>query len=273
MIGHPDEITLPPRALRPHAVSQRTTVVTDVGGASQRGHRRRRNEDAWGYRGGRAFVVADGMGGRPRGDDAAAAAVETLLAALDAPVLDADERRRAVDAANAAVLESTSPDRPGGAVVAALQCTEDATTVLHVGDARVHRLRDGAAEPLTRDHTVGTTMAAAGVRASAHGISDRERDALVSFLGTTSGRPTFGTRRLRVVPGDRLVITTDGVHRQLDRATWSLVAAIDAAGDAARTLVEAAVAAGSTDDATAVVVDLDVIELPPPRAGSRRPRR
>ena len=64
-----------------------------------------------------AFVVADGMGGRPGGDRAAHTAVDTLLHDLSGDISD---WQLPVQRANAAVQASRRPgDEPGGAVVVA----------------------------------------------------------------------------------------------------------------------------------------------------------
>jgi len=234
----------------------RDVLVRDVGGASAQGRRRRRNEDAWGFRGATAFVVADGMGGRPAGDRAAHVAVDALLDNLTETVTDwRIPVGRANDAVQAARLTG---DDPGGAVIVALRCIADRASILHVGDARAYRIRDGQAEPLTRDHSVAEAINDAGLHRSESGLQPRELSAVTSFLAHDDAWREYSVRELTVRPGDRLVLTTDGVHNHVSGATWGMLAEIDAAGDAAEFLVGTAQAAGSNDDATAVVVDLDL---------------
>ena len=62
----------------------RLLYAVAAGAASAQGATRTANEDAWGHRHGRAFVVADGMGGRPGGAGAAAITVDGLLDELAA---------------------------------------------------------------------------------------------------------------------------------------------------------------------------------------------
>ena len=234
----------------------RSILIRDVGGASRQGRRRRRNEDAWGFRGATAFVVADGMGGRPGGDRAAHAAVDTLLDALSGDVVD---WRQPVERANTAVQNTRMPDDdPGGAVVVAFRCVGDRASILHVGDARAYRLRQRLAEPLTRDHSVAEAVNDAGLRRAESGLQPRQLAAVTSFLGHDDAWREYTVRELTVRPGDRIVLTTDGVHDHLTSAAWAMAGDVVAAGDAAEFLVATAQAAGANDDATAVVIDLDV---------------
>lgn len=203
------------------------------------------------------MVVADGMGGRPNGDVAAQAAVEALTGALAGDVVD---WRVPVAAANEAVRQATAAlgrdEQAGGAVAVALRCVDDRTSIVHVGDARAYRLRDGLAEPLTRDHSVAETMAELGVRRSTAGLEPRQLASLTTFFGEPGSSDEFTVRELTVRSEDRVVLCTDGCYSAISSADWALVAGIDLAGDAATHLVDLAVAAGARDDATAVVVDL-----------------
>lgn len=251
--------TLPPPAPGVNArSSRRHATIIDVGGATAQGRRRERNEDAWGYRTGHAVVVADGMGGRPNGDVAAHAVVEALTQALAGDVLD---WRTPVADANQAVRRATAAlgldEQPGGAVAVALRCVDDRTSIVHVGDARAYRLRDGLAEPLTRDHSVAETMAELGVHRSTAGLEPKQLASLTTFFGEPGSSDEFTVRELTVRSGDRVVLCTDGCYSTLSPANWASVADIELAGDAARHLVDIAVAAKARDDATAVVIDLD----------------
>ena len=254
----PDEITVS-RGVVSHLGARPGRCVvraSDVGGASSQGTRRRRNEDAWGFREAQVFVVADGMGGRPDGDLAAGAAVDRALAELCAERIAWDD---AVERMNESVVDACTADEPpGGAVFVALRCVADRVSVVHAGDSRAFRIRGRCAEPLTSDHSVAAAVHHAGMRRSESGLGARQLDAVTAYLGYGDAWRDFTVRDLTVRRGDRIVLTSDGVHDHLDAAVWSMLAGIDSAGEAAEFLVATAQAAGSTDDATAVVVDLDV---------------
>lgn len=258
MIPSADD-TIPPHLVRSMVPSTTRRIrVTDVGGVTVQGRRRRRNDDAWGHRQGRVFVVADGMGGRPAGDAAATASVEALLTGLSENEVD---WYATLGSANAAVVDasSISDERCGGAVVVALRIVDDRASVVHLGDARAYRLRGGVAEPLTHDHSLAGALAELGVGRAESGLDARELRAVTGFLGDDSAWREFELRELTVRDGDRVVLCSDGVHQHVDHATWRRARRAEAAGDAAELLVAAALTAGSPDDATATVVDLAIV--------------
>lgn len=242
-------------------------TVTDVGGCSVQGSARVRNEDAWGFAHGAVFVVADGIGGRPDGDVAAHAAVDSLLTSLSNHVADwRDPMRRASEAVRRAPVP-TGPTRvasrhddrggPSGAVAVALRCVHARTSIVHVGDARAFRVRDGMVEPLTRDHSVTEVMAGLGLRRSETGLPAHELAAVTSYFGDSRSWEEFTVRELTVRAGDRIVLCTDGCYRHVSRDAWRSAVANTSAGQVARLLVEHAVSAGATDDSTAMVIELD----------------
>jgi serine/threonine protein phosphatase PrpC len=122
--------------------------------------------------------------------------------------------------------------------------------ILHIGDARIHRLRDDAVERLTEDHRVW--------------VSGEK-----SYLGRALGlaphvEVDYHTQPLEI--GDVFVLATDGVYEYVDsRAMLDAVATHrDDLDRAARALVDLAYARGSTDNLTVQIVRIDA--LPGPRA-------
>jgi serine/threonine protein kinase/serine/threonine protein phosphatase PrpC len=118
--------------------------------------------------------------------------------------------------------------------------------VVHVGDARVYRVRGATLEQLTVDHR--------------QRISD-EQSYLSRALGA-SATLEIDYRALPVQAGSTFVLTTDGVHGHLDPQV--IADAVRERGSdldaVARSIVEAALAAGSEDNLTVQIVRVD--ELP-----------
>ena len=248
------EDTLPPelvRALRGEGALR----IADWGAATRRGASRRANEDAHGERDRRAFVVADGMGGRPGGALAASVTVEELLGALGTPGRAVDWRQ-VVDRTNQAVR--TAAERAGfdrvGAAVAALRVAAGRATVVHLGDVRAYRLGTDGAVQLTTDHNVAQELVRAHLDPARLRLHPSELAALTVFLGDPDSASGFGVRSVAVAPGDRLVLCTDGVHARLGPDAWHAAARLASPAHVAAALTDAAIAAGSTDDATALVV-------------------
>jgi len=118
--------------------------------------------------------------------------------------------------------------------------------VMHVGDSRIYLYRDGDLEQLTRDH-----------RTWASG----NREFLTRAMGADP-RLDIDYRSLAVEPGDVFLFTTDGVHGFLTDAAISELLNTDQCNPqaCANTLVEAALANGSNDNASCQL--LRVLSLP-----------
>src|SRR5436190_20526455 len=82
------------------------------------------------------------------------------------------------------------------------------------------------------------------------------RQVLTSVVGTKDDvKP--GCREEQLVIGDRFVLCTDGVHGKLDSAALrSLLVAASSATAGADTLVHEAITRGTSDNATALVINV-----------------
>src|SRR6476659_7305356 len=121
------------------------------------GRQRNANEDSYFARS-PLFAIADGMGGAQAGEVASTVAVEVLEQGLPTEGGSIEERlARRVDEANARIndLSRNDQDLAGmGTTLTAAYVGEHELTIAHVGDSRLYRLRDGALERLTEDHTL-----------------------------------------------------------------------------------------------------------------------
>mgnify|MGYP000125403064 CR=1 FL=1 len=112
-------------------------------------------------------------------------------------------------------------------------------TVAHVGDSRVHLLRGEDCIPLTQDHALDQQDFARLTRAI--GLDDVVR-------------VDYAQGELR--PGDRLLLTSDGVHGALSLRRLAQLARLEDAQAAAEALVQAALDAGGRDNATALLLQV-----------------
>lgn len=181
-------------------------------------------------------AVADGFGHR---DDLAAAA----LAAFETGGIEAA----------AAAAEPGGPDT--GTTLTAVRLVGATARLAHVGDGRVQLVREGRIERLTHDHTLVAALVESGQLTEDEARSHPHRSLINRAL---VGAPVVADEAVvELRPGDRLVLTTDGVHGVLEPDV--LADLLTAAGDA-QTVADAIGAAvedaGAVDNHTVVVVDL-----------------
>lgn len=214
------------------------------------------------------FVVADGLGGRPLGERAAALAADGFAArCTDAPSGRAllDAFRRVNDALHAeSVARGLTEPMAAVATVAWVQKGPETRRMLigHLGDTRAHLFDAGGAGcQLTRDQ--GAVDADAVPESEALAAPGRNVVARALGLSPWSIAQCEGYVELREVtlePGCTLVLVSDGITDYLDRARTAAIAAEHAssAEGLARALAKAALeaqqAAGSGDNIGIVVV-------------------
>lgn len=243
-----------------------------VGGRSETGQRTT-NEDrlAWWLDLG-LFVVADGMGGHNAGEVASRLAVDAIHAFIadsanvgditwpfgyDASSsMELNRLTTAVRLANLRVFgeASRTPELQGmGTTVVAALIAKERVAIANVGDSRAYRWRGGELEQLTRDDTWLNSV----MKPEEIGDADRThplRHVLTRVVGVGEDvKPS--TREDVLKTGDALVMCTDGVHGRLDPAALARVlAATQATSDRASRLVGEALANGTSDNATALVI-------------------
>lgn len=230
-------------------------AVTDWAASTDIGLRRPVNEDAWGSDGRTVFVVADGIGGHEGGRLAALSAVDAAL--VDAVGMSEASAGDVAARVNGAVVRAGAaagiPDL--GTTLVVLVVHRHHVTVLSVGDSRVYRLRDGEVELLTRDHSVRNELIASGVPFERATELNIRLDALTSFIGRMTAHPVAcHIASYSIMDGDRFLMSTDGLHGQVEMTSIESMLSLPSCEDSAQALVAAARDAGGHDNATAVVM-------------------
>jgi protein phosphatase len=141
-----------------------------------------------------------------------------------------------------------------GTTMTAMLVHEGRVQIAHVGDSRLYRLRRGKLELLTEDHSLVNEY----VRAGEMSAEEAERSPykhIISRAVGTDARVKVDRRVLDVLPGDTLLLCTDGLHGVVgdDDIAATLLAEPDIAR-AVMKLIEASLDGGAPDNVTAVVV-------------------
>jgi serine/threonine protein phosphatase PrpC len=212
------------------------------------------------------FVVCDGLGGYDGGEIASALAVETIHELVRRTAGDADvtwpykiDPEHSLEENEVVVATRLANDRiharrsglleQMGSTVAMLRFARGKVVVGHVGDSRVYRLRGAAFEQLTIDHSLVSQMIAAGMAPDA---AFPWRHVITRALGMAEAMPDVHSEVVRA--GDVFLVCSDGLYEPLEPG--EIAALLDGAEPeaACRRLVDAAYAAGSRDNISAVVV-------------------
>lgn len=213
------------------------------------------------------LVVADGMGGRASGEQAAQAAVEavdeTLAELLDSrlaePVILGDALSTALRKANARVyaLSQADPERQGmGTTCVAAVIEGDRLYLAHAGDSRAYLLRGGTLSQLTSDHSYVAEQVRAGAISEEGARKSRFRNIITRAVGIEPALEAEVTD-LEIKPGDTLLLCTDGLSNIVDEADLAkTLGQSGSAQAAADKLVSLASRAGGKDNITAVVARL-----------------
>lgn len=234
-----------------------------VGVASVPGRTRTENEDAYGHFWGEneedgLFIVADGMGGHVRGQEAS----ETAVTVIRDVYFDCSEEpvpgrlRRAFHRANEVVhaeADADEQERSMGTTATALALVGGRPYVAHVGDSRAYRFRDGTGRQLTHDHTLVQEMRRDGILTDEQAQTHPRRGTLTQAIGV---QPTIEVELVEVEAprtGDHFLLCTDGLEALSEEKLRTVV--LEKAPQAAcEQLVELTNERGGYDNATALVV-------------------
>ncbi|MDP9800813.1 protein phosphatase [Arcanobacterium wilhelmae] len=231
-------------------------IDTTHGVASDRGVREV-NEDSvlahW-----PVFAVADGVGGHAGGAEASSAVVSALAKIAQAERLE--DVQNALDEARFAVehlgFRGKAPGSTASGLV--LSDTDPARAfIFNVGDSRTYLLRARSLLQVTKDHSFVQELVDEGVMSSDEARVSGRRNIITRAIGAGSPDRRVDYFEVSVAIGDRFLVCTDGVCGTLppNQIREILENSTDAEA-AARALVAAALAAGSLDNASAVVVDI-----------------
>lgn len=213
-------------------------------------------------------VVADGMGGHSGGEVASAIAVESIRDVLvtQGTASDAEHGRDllflAVETAHRRINELSDRQvqlRGMGTTLVVMWVLGKQALVVHVGDSRLYRLRDGQLDQVTGDHSLAQELKNRGILDTQGMQTFPNKHILTQALGGKSV-VTPDASVLDILPGDRFVLCSDGLSDFVDRKLVSAFLGTPSKPDVqARTLVEAALANGGKDNVTVVVVHAEAM--------------
>jgi PPM family protein phosphatase len=213
----------------------------------------------------RLFIVADGVGGRPGGELASGTAVQTLVEYIAQTAgcfnnMDTERENEflvhlegAVTRAHERILTELSDGGKGPSTTLTMATLVGPRAyIVHVGDSRAYYLHGKRLRQLTTDQTMGQYMVDVGAWTEEQAERAKIGANLTSALGSSEMLPRVGLVDLE--PGDVLLLCTDGLTKHVsDEEILAVLAGKAGAEAMCRALVDAALAAGGTDNVTVIV--------------------
>lgn len=222
-------------------------------GATDTGRVRTANQDAFAQIGAAGvWAVADGMGGYRDGDVASRMVCEALHTLEGAGSLEQtiDAIRQRMTEVNQRLHQASVREHDpviSGSTVAIFLVQRTSCAVVWAGDSRVYRLRHGRLSQLTTDHTWAAEL----------NLQQPTEEADHAITRAVGGEDTLllDVRRDRVRLGDRYLLCSDGLTRELPEAQIAELLAGEDVQGCAKALIDATLQAGARDNVTVVVIE------------------
>ena len=236
------------------AIDLSWAAVTDTG------RRREINQDAM-LTAFPLFVVADGMGGHLGGEIASSSTVDRLRGVVDAGRVTAKSIEKVlVRAVKDIASHPETTDDGTGTTLTGVFFDESGErphwVTLNIGDSRVYLLREGTLVQITTDHSVVQELVAAGRLSPEEAENHPYGNVITRAVGPSEGaRPDYV--RLDVTDGDRFVICSDGLTKELtDFGIQHFLDEHAGPADAVKAMLDAALENGGRDNITIIVLDV-----------------
>ncbi len=209
-------------------------------------------------------VVSDGVGGHGGGDAASKMVVSTAREAwMSVNGRPSDPKEflgQIVRVAHARIrdLRSSMPNSDPQATVAMALFANEKVHIVHVGDSRVHLIRRGVIDFVTRDHSVVEGLIYVGEITPEEARKHPSRGQLLQSVGG-SRDPKLSYEQRDLMNGDVVLLCTDGVWETIAKNDLVKYSAGRDLGDTARTIASRAEQYGGPqgDNASVVIVRVD----------------
>lgn len=244
-------------------------LLLETGAQTDIGLVRRKNQDSFGIDEAlQLYVLCDGMGGAAGGEVASQLAVDTFLeiarqelgfAGSEPVERTCRALKRATAAANRTVIERGRREprlRGMGTTLVAMRLEPGRATIVHVGDSRAYRIRNGSATQLTEDHSYIAEQVRLGLLTQQAAAQSPLQSVITRAIGADLD-VLPEVQQVEIAAGDTLLLSSDGLTRHVhDEEIASLVSSAATATQACDTLIALAKQRGGSDNITCIVARL-----------------
>jgi protein phosphatase len=232
--------------------------IVEYTGASDVGRQRETNEDAL-FLSPPMFAVADGMGGARAGEVASELATKAFEEHGESAEPPEHQLTEIAQEANRRIHDLANQDesrRGMGTTLTGAMVSGQEVAIGHVGDSRAYRLRDGALEQLTRDHSLVAELERSGQISPEAAEHHPQKSIITRALGPEP-EVEVDTYTVPARDGDVFLLSSDGLTGMVsDEELASILGKAPSLQNAADTLVRAANQNGGKDNITVVLFRL-----------------
>lgn len=201
------------------------------------------------------YITADGMGGHAAGDVAAKTAIDTIKEKLTD--FSAKAITEAVNDANINIFAKakSSPELEGmGTTVVLCMRKGNKIIIAHVGDSRAYVIENGIIKYVTKDHSYVQQLVDDGEISAQEAKAHPMKNIITNAVGVQE-IVNVDIAELEVNDNSVITLCSDGVSNVMTDERLAEISS-DCSDDPAKTLCEEAQKLGSSDDVTAIVINL-----------------
>ncbi|HVO30623.1 MAG TPA: Stp1/IreP family PP2C-type Ser/Thr phosphatase [bacterium] len=226
------------------------------------------------------YVVADGMGGHVGGEFASQIAVTTIEEVIQNVEVDPEATRPdwqalgssvaisgeklkyAIRLAGKRIFDRTNDEpelRGMGTTTVAMLFDHNRVFVAHVGDSRAYRIRAGAVNQVTEDHSLVNEQIRLGLITKDAARTHKLKNIITRSVGYQED-VEIDTLVQPVEKGDRFLLCTDGLSNLVEEHEILEVVAANSGEQAAQKLIDLANSRGGDDNITLIIAQVDELD-------------
>jgi len=235
------------------------SVLSD--GLTDVGRKRLHNEDSFYISDDKClWFVADGMGGHNAGDFASQSLVndiEAFFATSDSIEESAKNAEDIIQQTNLNLIKRASTIANNtviGATIALFITQDNHGVALWAGDSRIYRIRSGNIEQITTDHSLVNDMVKENLIKPEEAETHPEKNKITRAVGYDKDL-TLDYRKLSILPGDRYILCSDGLSKELSDDEILSIAGHGSTATTNQSLLKRALDKGGRDNITTITID------------------
>lgn len=223
------------------------------------------------------FAIADGVGGYEGGEIASRMAIDTTLEAFrESPIAWGAPKRlhRAAQRANIEIHDKALivPELCRMATtLTAVAVDKGILSAVHVGDCRLHLIRNSQISQISKDHTMVADRVRMGMMSAARAKDHPERSMLLRSLGHEL-IVSIDQISMPLLERDRLILCSDGLYNVIEPDNLEALTRDCDAETGCRKLIEAANQRGTADNLTCAIFKMTAPTGHTPTSGGWRDR-